>query len=335
LRVSVLVHLPEVLRELGANSDALVTEAGVDPLLLRDPENTIAFRTVGRLLEHCARRTGCSHLGLLVGQKSKVTALGVVGLLGQHSPDVGTALHNLIKHLHLHDRGGVASLERSGEFAHLAYGIYEHDVPGRDQIYAGSMAHIYNLMRGLCGAAWSPTEVLFPFRKPHNPEPFQRCFHAPLRFDAEHCALFFRATWLSHPLAAADPRVREALEALVGRLEGRSAGSIVPSVQRSLRTMLMRGQFSEAGIAQAFAVHRRTLNRRLEVEGTTFRRLLDDARFEVARQLLRDSDAAIDQIAGCLGYSGSTAFGRAFRRWSGLAPQAWRTGAADRSSTST
>jgi transcriptional regulator GlxA family with amidase domain len=52
--------------------------------------------------------------------------------------------------------------------------------------------------------------------------------------------------------------------------------------------------------------------------------LLDKVRFEVARQMLRDSDAPIERIAGRLGYSGATAFGRAFRRWAGLAPNTWR-----------
>jgi hypothetical protein len=174
----------------------VIAQAGVDPALLRDPENTVAFRTVGTLLERCVQRTGCRHLGLLVGQKSETTALGVVGLLMQHSPDVATALRGAIQNLHLHDQGGVATLERSGEFVRLAYGIYENDVPACDQIYAGAIAHICNLMRGLCGARWTPAEVLLPFRRPRDLEPFKHFFRAPLRFDSEHCALVFQATWL-------------------------------------------------------------------------------------------------------------------------------------------
>jgi AraC-like DNA-binding protein len=88
--------------------------------------------------------------------------------------------------------------------------------------------------------------------------------------------------------------------------------------------MLFAGHASEEGVAAAFSMHRRTLNRRLRSEGTTFRRLLEETRFDVARQLLRDTDAAIDHIASGLGYSSSTAFGRAFKRWSGVAPQVWR-----------
>lgn len=75
--------------------------------------------------------------------------------------------------------------------------------------------------------------------------------------------------------------------------------------------MLIAGQASEEAIARAFEVHRRTLNQRPESEGTTLRRLLDEARCVVGCQLLSDSGARIDHIAGSLGYSGPTAFGRA------------------------
>lgn len=327
LRVSVLVRLPEVLRELGADPNAVIAEAGVDPALLRDPENTLAFRSVGALLEHCAQRTDCARLGLLVGQRAEEQALGVIGLLMQHAPSVEEALQGVIRHLHLHDQGGVASLDRSGEFARLAYGICEHDVHGREQIYAGSLAHMFHLMRGLCGPQWLPVEAHFPFRRPRDPAPFRSFFRARLRFDAEDCALVFHSRWLQQRMPGANPQLHRAVETLVNRLEGRAGGSVVPAMRRTLRAMLIAGHASEGRVAQAFAVHRRTLNRRLRDEGTTFRSLLNEARYEVACQLLGDSDAGVEEIAGGLGYSGATAFGRAFKRWSGRAPQVWRAAA--------
>ena len=324
LRVSLLVHLPEVLAGLGADSDTVIREAGFDPALFTDPENTILFTEVGRLLAHCARRTGCPHLGLLIGQKSQRAALGIVGLLVQSSPDVGTALRNLVQYLHLHDRGAVPSLQQAGRSAILAYGIYEQNVPGCEHIYAGSMAHADKIMQGLCGPGWRATEVQLPFRKPASVEPFRRVFRAPVRFDADVCALVFPARLLSQRVAGGDAAVHKSVEALVRALEHRSRGGTITQARRALRALLMAGRVSEHALAAAFAVHRRTLNRRLQSEGTSFRTLLDEARFEAARQLLRDSDARIDMIASSLGYSGASTFGRAFKRWSGSAPQVWR-----------
>jgi AraC-like DNA-binding protein len=140
----------------------------------------------------------------------------------------------------------------------------------------------------------------------------------------------FPASLLKRPIPGADAAVRRAAEALADHLERESSRAVGPAVRRALRALLVSGHASEDSVAAAFSMHRRTLNRRLRSERTTFRRLLDETRFEVARQLLRDTDATIDQVASGLGYSGPTAFGRAFKRWSGLAPQAWRERGAGR-----
>ncbi len=324
VRVSILINLPQLLWELGQDPDDVMADIGIDPSLLADPENVLDFRAVGGILEHCVARTGCHHLGLLLGQRSETSALGVVGLLVQQSPDVGTALRNLVEHLHLHDRGGVATLERADELAMLGYAVYAPDTPGCDQIHAAAMAHANTIMRALCGAGWCANDVMLAFRRPADVTPYRRAFRAPLRFDADRCALVFPAALLRKPVAVADPEVHRSLEAIVTALEGHSCGSIIAKTRRALRALLNAGHATEDAVARAFAVHRRTLNRRLRAEGVTFRQLLDESRLEVAQQMLRDSDAAVEQIASGLGYSGASAFGRAFRRWTGQAPHAWR-----------
>jgi AraC-like DNA-binding protein len=67
-------------------------------------------------------------------------------------------------------------------------------------------------------------------------------------------------------------------------------------------------------------MHHRTLNRRLKAEGTTFQQLLDEVRFEAACQLLDTGHIPITEIAVSLGYAETSAFSRAFRRWSGATP---------------
>jgi AraC-like DNA-binding protein len=330
LRMSILAELPPLLREMGQDPDRLLGEIGLDPALFDDPENTIPFRVVGGLMEHCVARTGCRHLGLLLGQRGRAATLGVVGLLMENSPDVGTALRSMVQHLHLHDRGAAPTLALAGNTASLGYAIYEKDVRAADQIYSGSMAIACNIMRGLCGADWHPTEVLFPFRKPPNVTAYRSFFGAPLRFDAYHCALAFPDFWLKRPVPGYDPQVRRAVEALVTALDARGPGDPAMEVRRQIRVSLLNGGASAGTLADVLAMHRRTLNRRLRLQGTTFQRILDEVRFEVARQLLRDTDIPIGDIATTLGYADNSPFSRAFRRWSGTTPLGWRNGNAPR-----
>jgi hypothetical protein len=79
------------------------------------------------------------------------------------------------------------------------------------------------------------------------------------------------------------------------------------------------------GADRLFALHPRTLNRRLRDEGKTFNALLAETRYEIARQLLRDTHLKIADIAMILGYADSASFNRAFRRWSGANATRWRS----------
>jgi AraC-like DNA-binding protein len=72
-------------------------------------------------------------------------------------------------------------------------------------------------------------------------------------------------------------------------------------------------------------MHSRTLHRRLAASGTNFRTLVDECRYEIARQMLEDTDADVGHIASMLDYADTSAFARAFRRWSGTTPSRWRT----------
>ena len=146
--------LPSVLRDLGVDPAAVLAEAGFGLKLFDDPDNLITYSARGRLLAHCAARTGCPHLGLLVGQRSGLESLGLVGLLVKYSPDVGTALRSLERYLFLHVRGAVSSLKVEGRAAAFSYLAYERNVEGTDQTGDGAVAMILNIMRALCGPGW-------------------------------------------------------------------------------------------------------------------------------------------------------------------------------------
>lgn len=324
LRVGPLVALPALIQELGQEPDPVIRESGVDPRHLDDPENSIGFTALGRLLAHCAERTGCAHLGLLLGQRSGLQSLGLIGALAEHSPEVGTALRNLILHLHLHDRGAVPVLSVEGKRAFLGYSIYQPGVEGTRQIYDGSIAIICNIMRTLCGSDWRPAEVIFSHGRPADPRPFRAFFQAPLRFDGECTGVVFSAHSLDQRLRGADPQLRRLLEERIAALESNGAGDLVVQVRRVLHNLLLDGRGSLGQVAGVFEVHRRTLNRRMRELGLTVRQLIDEERYQIARQLLGETDLSVVELAAVLGYADASAFSRAFRRWSGTSPTAWR-----------
>jgi AraC-like DNA-binding protein len=105
-----------------------------------------------------------------------------------------------------------------------------------------------------------------------------------------------------------------------------SPSPFAEELRQVLRSELFRDTCTAATIAQLFSMHRRTLHRHLQAEGHTFRQVADAVRFELACELLENTDMALSQLAAALQYSELSAFTRAFRRWSGQAPSSWRAG---------
>ena len=97
--------VPDVIRALGYNPADILPATGIDAQLLSEPDALISFSSRVHLLRACAELTDCPDFGLRVGRKGGLSSFGLVGYLAMHSPSVGEALQNLIRHLHLHVQG--------------------------------------------------------------------------------------------------------------------------------------------------------------------------------------------------------------------------------------
>jgi AraC-like DNA-binding protein len=163
--------------------------------------------------------------------------------------------------------------------------------------------------------------VQFAFRKPDDVRPYQRWFQVPLRFNSPQTAMQFPTYWLDRPSREAD---LEEYKHLCAAAEAVEEPAVTDRVRRLLRSLIPDSPISGDRIAHSLPMNRRTLNRRLKDRSATFQDILDEIRFEVACQLLRDTDLAAVEIGTMLDYADASAFVRAFRRWSGTTPARWR-----------
>lgn len=328
LRMAPLLRVPSLLAEFGLDAGTIITEAGLAPSLFGDPENIIAFADLGRLLALCAERSRCPHFGHLVGNQAGLDVLGLIGQLARQAPDVGAALNSVILYLHLHDRGAVPALWLCEDRVVVAYIVYQPEIPGIEQIYDAALAITYNIIQTLCDPGFQAIEVRLSRPRPADVEPYRRFYRARMRFDAERTAVVFAANWLRHPLDGADALLHQQLLQMIAFLDAQGTDDLVGHLRRVLRRILIQGaapgDTSLAHIARLFALHRRTLNRRLRALGTSFKALIEEARYDVARQLLRDTSLPITDVAASLEYADAAAFTRAFKRWSGVSPGTWR-----------
>jgi AraC-like DNA-binding protein len=323
-RVGPLRSIPAVLRSQGADPAQVFADARVDPALFDDAESMISFAARGRLIRQCVSATGCAHFGLLIGQRNGLDDLGLVGLLVKYSPDVGSALRSLVRYFHLRVRGAVVTLAMDGDAASLGYEIVQRHSEASDQIVDGALAFECNILRTLCGADWTPSEVCFAHREPADTGPYRRLFQCPLSFDTSRNALVFHSAWLERRLPSDDPALRTLLQKQVDALETEQGADLPAQVRSVLRTALLTRHAGAEQIAALFSMHPRTLARHLEARGTRFQVLVDEVRFEIAQQLLAQSRMDVREVAATLDYADASAFTRAFRRWSGTTPAEWR-----------
>jgi len=326
IRTATLRGLPAVLAAAGLDPAVVFAQAGVSLALLDGPDRQIPLRRAGRLHAACVAATGWSDVGLRGGQAAGVESLGDAGVFVRHSPTVGEALRHLMQHLFRVNRGAIAYVAVDVGVARLGFAVVEPGVEAIDQISDGALAIGANLMRALCGPAWAPSLVRLARRRPTRPGPYRRFYRASVVFDAPDNALLFPAEVLERPVPGADPQQYRALRARIDALERADRRSLPQRLPPIVRAALGARDCSARWVAALLSMHPRTLNRRLQAEGTTFRAIVEAVRRETAEQLLVYTAMPTTEIADALVYADPSVFTRAFRRWTGQPPSRWRAG---------
>jgi AraC-like DNA-binding protein len=170
-----------------------------------------------------------------------------------------------------------------------------------------------------------PVLVEFASPRPRSIADHRWFFRAPLQFGRPRNALVFMRAALDLPLRKAEPELREVLERRVRDVIARlpPMDSLAGRARFRLREALDHGRPTAASVGRQLGLSERSLHRRLRDEGTTLRRLLDGLRLDLAERYLREG-VSINETAFLLGYSEASAFQRAFRRWTGSTPAAYR-----------
>lgn len=324
VRVGPMVNISSLLQTLDVDPDPVFESAGLRRDDFMDTEHRVSYASCSRLLANCAASAGCEHFGLLLGQMAGPSHLGIPGYLATTASTVGGALESLVKYLDLHDEGGGCGLLKEDGYCRLSYTIHQADVAGINQVYDLTAALMYRTMQLLCGHDWNATQVLLVRSRPSETKAYSRLFRSSILFDSEVCGIVFPSQDLVLAPPSADRLLFNHLELEAEMLHQLQTGDIRQVLPPILQRGLLLNRYSAGDIADTLQLRERTLHRRLKSAGTSFRVELDAARERLSKQLLKSSGRPINEIAACLGYSGSSSFVRAFHRWAGVSPAAWR-----------
>ncbi len=161
---------------------------------------------------------------------------------------------------------------------------------------------------------------------PAHADAYEALFRFPVRFGATRNALLAHKSWLT---LTTGPKNRYAFGVLMGHADTlladlQSSETTAGQVERILLPVLHKGDIGMEKIAADIGVSRPTLYRKLKEEGLTFEQLLDGLRHRMAVQYMEGGKASVNEVAYLVGFSEPSSFTRAFKRWTGFAPSAYR-----------
>lgn len=323
IKVRNFFAVKELLERLGHDPRAVLKSAGLDLGLFDNCENVVLYAEAARLLDHCAKITGCDDFGLQAGARQDASALGLAGLVSLNATRIGEALQTIVRGLKTCDTGGVFSFEMRGPLLSMSYVVVDPDVTDPTQIVDGSMAVACNVMRQLCGAQWRPDRVALTREPPRDLSRFRQFFGAWVEFGAATPSLVCDASVLKRSVAGHNPRHMDILAPLFDAALAQSGGDFVATVRAVLKAQANGGRLIRARAAEALGIGEHVLVGRLAESGLSFSDLAEEVKFELARTMIV-AGREFRAIAGELGFADASAFNRAFAKWSGQTPGRWR-----------
>ena len=313
------------VRAGGFDVESLLKEQGVGSAVLGDPEGRLAHAAAIRVWQAASAITRDANLGLHVAESLRPGMFGALDYSLRTCENLGAALAGLCRyHRLLHDAAQV-KLEIHRDDAVLSHWL---PLPGGAprQVSEFVVAGWLTTSRQGTGVDFAPLQVCFPHGAPADVSEHQRIFRCRLTFGHARSELVLPRSLLEQPLVKADPLlqriVEEQVHALLAKLP--NADGTTEAVRRFLAQELSNGHPKLEQLAPRLRMSSRTLHRKLEQEGTTFRKILAEVRRELAMRYLSENRLAIGEIAFLLGFSEVSAFHRAFRHWTGEAPHAFR-----------
>jgi AraC-like DNA-binding protein len=309
----------------GAPRRGLLEASALAEVDLEDPDARVPLVLVYDLVEYAVHATADERFGIHFALGIEVPDLDALGFLMMTSATVGEAMERAVRYMRLWNDGERYSLSVEGGVARIAFMPYGPDRPAHRQMAEMAVTDMVANGRRMAGAGLEVTQVRFGYPAPADTSELTRLLEAPIEFDAPVTEVLLPQASLALPLPDANAMLCGFFERYASSMLERlpAASAVADRVRQLVGAELSRGDPSLEALAARLHMSPRTLQRRLREEGTSLHEQVERVRRERAAAFL-DNGMAIAEIAWLLGYADPSVFHRAFKRWTGRTPEAWR-----------
>lgn len=320
----------------GAPREPLLAASGLDEVTLRDQDARIPVAAYQTLIGAAIHATGDSALLLRHTLDSRLENISVVGQIVHSSASFPHSIAQLNRYIRLMAEVDLPPGQDRFEIRHEGDEVWIVDhvmAPAAEYlgIEASFARFISEFRRSFPGVAFAlELEVTYP-PPPHAAE-YPDLLQIPVRFEARRNAMRIDPIWLTSE-SDFEPGHAYAFGIFTRHADGlledlRRSETLRDQIEAAILPDLHEGSLSMDNLARALGMSRQTLYRRLKAEGVTFADIHDDLRRRMALDYLSARKVSVNETAYLLGFSEASSFVRAFRRWTGQSPTAWRDAAA-------
>lgn len=314
----------EYVEQTGVATTPWLQHSGLTPQRLSEPVLTLPFSEFHQWLHEAVLLVGDPAVGLLIGSRLQAGTHGVLSYAAMSGGSIRQVVDLLEKFIGLRENLIAISLHERGDDVEVRFteNFPLDDV--RRPVLEVVIVAVRNLLDFVTLGGSNMRYVAFPFAAEGSEELAHSLLGCPVRYEQDWAGFVLPLNIIDKPLRMADPAAfQEAARLCAEDLDKRHGSETLAA---RVRRLMLQGQSDFPTLeftARVFHMTPRTLHRRLEDEGLTFRVIQEEVRHALAVQHLKAGKLSIQEIAYALGYTEIANFRRAFKRWEGVPPSAY------------
>jgi AraC-like DNA-binding protein len=319
----------DIMHELGVADDRILKNTGLDRDKIAREGTLVSFIQALKLIRNILASSPRPDIGLRIGDRYQINTYGVLGYAMMSSPTWGDAL-KVARHYYK-VASSLVHLELEVDhanqtMAYIAKPFYPDLVDVEPFTIEKLFASLIAVTRPLLEQPGIPRKVSFAYPEPPYVGAYRAVFPCPIEFNAPVNRFELGLEVLQQPLLQANAISAEIGHKMCDEFMSKRQQDI-HEVSRQVTELLLAGGRQMPGmeeVAGTLNMSSRTLRRNLQAENTTFQLVVDQLRQDLARHYLKRSRLNLDAIAQLVGFTETTNFRRAFKRWEGIPPAQYR-----------
>ncbi len=315
----------EGLAEKGIDVGKMLVSLGIDPIIAVNPEVYVTKKEYDDIFSYTFKAVDDPVFWIQFAKEIKPQSAGILGYTAMACENLGAAFEKIARYKEVCS-GSRMVVRRQDMETVISYHIFEDDCFYSTYLIEIGIISLIFIGRWLTKKEFAAARVNFKFSEPFYTSEYKPIFNAPVFFQQPQNEIIFKNDVLDYKIDTADKNLLQTFTDYANGILDKLNESthITDGVKNTVRDLLKGESPSIEKTARKLGMSRRTLQRRLQEEGTTYHAILEEERKSMAMSYVGKSQLNISEIAYLIGFLDLSSFYRAFKRWTGAAPQAYR-----------